>query len=313
MNSRLKVTFSPHIKSPDTTSGIMLDVIIALLPACAFGCILFGLRALAVVSVSILSAVFFEFLWNKILKKPNTIGDLSAVVTGLLLGMNLPSEIPLWMPVVGSAFAIIIVKQIFGGLGCNLVNPAIAARIVMLISFSKAMASNFIEPVSDTVSSATPLAATENIPTVKNLFLGMHSGCIGETSAFLLLVGGLYLIMRRIISPTIPVCFIGTVAVLSFLGGESLAVSVFGGGLMLGAIFMATDYTTSPINNYGKIIFGIGCGIITFIIRKFSGAMPEGVSYAILIMNILVPYIDKLTRRKPFGFVKPQKAKTENI
>lgn len=305
MNSRLKITFSPHIKSPETTSGIMLDVIIALFPACAFGCILFGLRALSVVLISILSAVICEFLWNKILKKTNTLPDLSAVVTGLLLGMNLPSEIPLWMPVFGSAFAIIIVKQVFGGLGRNLVNPAITARVVMLISFPTAMTS-FIEPISDTVSSATPLAMTENLPTIKNLFFGMHSGCIGETSAFLLLVGGLYLVIRRVISPIIPVCYIGTVALLTVAFGENLAISVFGGGLMLGAIFMATDYATSPVNPLGKVIFGIGCGILTFVIRMVGG-MPEGVSYSILMMNILVPYIDKLTKRKPFGFVKAEK------
>ena len=305
MEGKLIMGSSPHIKSPNTTSSIMLDVIIALLPACAFGCVLFGLRALAVVCVCIASSVLSEYLWNKILKNPNTVKDLSAVVTGLLLGMNLPSEIPLWMPVVGSAFAIIIVKQIFGGIGYNIVNPAITARIVMLLSFSEAM-NKFMEPVSDTVSMATPLAMTDNVPTLKNLFFGMHSGCIGETSAFLLLVGGTYLVVRRIISPIIPACFIGTVVLLSLISGNNLSVSVFGGGLILGAVFMATDYTTSPSSSVGKAVFGVGCGLFTFLIREFS-AMPEGVSYSILIMNILVPYIDKIPSKKPFGY-KVEKA-----
>lgn len=305
MDGKLTLGSSPHIKSQNTTTSIMLDVIIALIPACAFGCVLFGLRALAVVMICIISSVLSEYLWNKILKKPNTVKDLSAVVTGLLLGMNLPAEIPLWMPVFGSIFAIIIVKQIFGGIGCNLVNPAITARIVMLLSFSGAM-TKFTEPISDTVSMATPLNMTENIPTLKNLFFGMHSGCIGETSSFLLLVGGTYLVIRRVISPIIPACFIGTVTLISLISGENVSVSVFGGGLILGAVFMATDYTTSPINPVGKAVFGIGCGVFTFIIREFS-SMPEGVSYSILIMNILVAYIDKIPYKKPFGFVKKQK------
>ena len=310
MENKLTIAFAPHLKSPDTTSGVMLDVIISLLPACVFGCILFGWKAFAVVAISVISAVLSEFLWNKILKKPNTVADLSAVVTGLLLGMNLPSEIPLWMPAFGSAFAIIVVKQIFGGIGCNVVNPAITARILMLVSFPTAM-TRFIEPVSDAVSSATPLVSTvDNLPTVKNLFFGMHSGSIGETSAFLLIVGGVYLIIRRIISPIIPLCFIGTAALFTLISGDSIAVAIFGGGLMLGAVFMATDYTTSPITPLGKAIFGFGCGIFTFIIRKL-GSLPEGVSYSILIMNILVPYIDKLTLKKPFGYIKPEKKKTK--
>ena len=253
MKSILNVTSSPHIKHPDTTSGIMLDVIIALLPACAFGCILFGWKALAILVTCVASAVLSEFLWNLILKKPNTIGDLSAVVTGLLLGMNLSSELPIWMAAIGSAVAIIVVKQMFGGIGCNFANPAIAARIVMLVSFPGAM-TRFAEPVSDTVTSATPLAnisgaAVEGLTpfTVKNLFFGMHSGCIGETSAFLLIVGGAYLVMRRIISIETPLSFITTVALLSFVSGDRVSIAVFAGGLMLGAIFMATDYTTTPI------------------------------------------------------------------
>ncbi|MBO5021763.1 MAG: RnfABCDGE type electron transport complex subunit D [Clostridia bacterium] len=314
MKTVLNVTSSPHIRHQDTTNGIMLDVIIALLPAAVFGCILFGIKAVFVLITCIATAVLSEFLWNKILKKPNTIGDLSAVVTGLLLGMNLSSELPVWMAAIGSAVAIIVVKQMFGGIGCNFANPAIAARIVLLVSFPAAM-TRFIVPVEHTMSSATPLVALSDsaaelaVPlTTKNLFFGMHSGCIGETSAFLLIIGGLYLVMRRVISPVTPISFVGTVALLSLISGENLNVAIFGGGLMLGAIFMATDYTTSPTTQWGKLIFGIGCGIITFVIRKFA-AVPEGVSYAILIMNILVPYINRATLRKPFGYVKPIKVK----
>lgn len=308
MKELLKVTSSPHIRHNDTTRDIMLDVVIALMPAAVFGCLLFGFRAALVLIVSIAAAVASELLWNLLLKKPLTIGDFSAVVTGLLLGMNLPSTIPLWMAAIGSFTAIIVVKQMFGGLGHNFVNPAIAARIVLLVSFPKAM-TTFVAPFSsgvDAVASATPLAAAESIPSIKNLFFGMHSGCIGETSAFLILVGFLYLLARRIISPIIPVSFVGTVAVLSLITGQNAFTQIFSGGLMLGAVFMATDYTTSPTDKWGKLIFGIGCGLITFVIRRF-GSLPEGVSYSIILMNILVPHINNLTARHPFGFRKAAK------
>ncbi len=308
MKELLKVTSSPHIRHNDTTRDIMLDVVIALMPAAVFGCLLFGFRAALVLIVSIAAAVASELLWNLLLKKPLTIGDCSAVVTGLLLGMNLPSTIPLWMAAIGSFTAIIVVKQMFGGLGHNFANPAIAARIVLLVSFPKAM-TTFVAPFSpgvDAVASATPLAAAESIPSIKNLFFGMHSGCIGETSAFLILVGFLYLLARRIISPIIPVSFVGTVAVLSLITGQNAFTQIFSGGLMLGAVFMATDYTTSPTDKWGKLIFGIGCGLITFVIRRF-GSLPEGVSYSIILMNILVPHINNLTARHPFGFRKAAK------
>ncbi|MBP3600236.1 MAG: RnfABCDGE type electron transport complex subunit D [Clostridia bacterium] len=311
MKNILNVTSSPHIKHPDTTSGIMLDVIIALLPACVYGCILFGWKAAVILVTCVATSVLCEFLWNLILKKPNTIGDLSAVVTGLLLGMNLSSELPFWMAAIGSAVAIIVVKQMFGGIGCNFANPAIAARIVLLVSFPGAM-TRFVEPIRHIVTSATPLAGlggeVDGLEplSLKEMFFGMRSGCIGETSAFLLIIGGLYLVMRRVISVETPLSFIATVALLSLISGDKLSVAVFGGGLMLGAIFMATDYTTTPVTRLGKLIFGVGCGLITFVIRKFA-ASPEGVSYAILLMNILVPYINRLTLKKPFGFVKPQK------
>ena len=306
MKELLTVASSPHIKRPDTTRGIMSDVVIALAPAATYGCILFGLRALAVLITSVSVAVLCEFLWNKALKKPNTIKDMSAVVTGMLLGMNLPPTLPLWQAAIGSAAAIIVVKQMFGGLGHNFANPAIAARIILLVSFPASM-TRFTEPVSDAVTSATPLAGTAGTLSFKTLFFGMHAGSIGETSAFLLLVGGLYLVIRRVITPIIPVCFIGTVALLSLISGESVMLSVFGGGLILGAVFMATDYTTSPTTPLGKAVFAVGCGIITFVIRKF-GSLPEGVSYSILLMNILVPHINRFTLSKPFGFEKVKEA-----
>lgn len=306
MKELLTVASSPHIKRPDTTRSIMSDVVIALAPAATYGCILFGLRALAVLITSVSVAVLCEFLWNKALKKPNTIKDMSAVVTGLLLGMNLPPTLPLWQAAIGSAAAIIVVKQMFGGLGHNFANPAIAARIILLVSFPASM-TRFTEPVSDAVTSATPLAGTAGTLSFKTLFFGMHAGSIGETSAFLLIVGGLYLVIRRVITPIIPVCFIGTVALLSLISSESVMLSVFGGGLILGAVFMATDYTTSPTTPLGKAVFAVGCGIITFVIRKF-GSLPEGVSYSILLMNILVPHINRFTLSKPFGFEKVKEA-----
>ncbi len=298
MNGLLNVSSSPHIRHSDTTKGIMADVIIALLPAAVYGCILFGLRAVILLFTTVASSVLAEFVWNKLLHKKQTIGDLSAIVTGLLLGMNLSPKVPVWVAIIGSVVAIIVVKQMFGGLGHNFVNPAIAARIVLLVSFPSYM-TTFSEPVSDAISSATPLVDSSGL-TLKTLFFGMHSGCIGETSAFLLIVGGVYLMIRRVIFPVIPVCFIGTFALLTFISGGNVGVQVLSGGLMLGAIFMATDYTTSPTMPLGKVIFGIGCGAITFAIRQF-GSLPEGVSYSIILMNILVPHINKLTLSKPFG------------
>lgn len=312
MSKLLNVASSPHLRHPDTTQGIMLDVIIALLPAAVFGCVIFGWRSAAVLAITTGSAVLFEFLWNSLCKKPQTVGDLSAIVTGLILGMNLPATIPFWMAIIGSFIAIVIVKQFFGGIGHNFANPAMTARIALMVSFPAAM-TKFITPFAvDTVSSATPLAsiygnATSTV-TIKEAFFGLQGGCIGETSAFLLIVGGLYLVIRRVINPIIPACFIGTVALASLIAGQNIGLAVFSGGLMIGAIFMATDYTTSPTTNWGKVVFGVGCGLITFIIRQFS-SLPEGVSYSILLMNILVPYINRLTARKPFGYIKVKEGK----
>lgn len=311
MSKLLKVTSSPHIRHEDTTRGIMLDVIIALLPAAVYGCILFGLRAAAILAITVITAIASEAVWNILLKKPQTIGDLSAVLTGLLLGMNLSSQTPFWIAAIGSVVAIIVVKQMFGGLGFNFANPAMTARIVLLVSFAGQM-SNYVKPIEwwstdavDVISSATPLAG--EAVSLKTLFFGMHAGSIGETSSFLLIIGGLYLMLRRVIKPIIPIAFIGTVVVATLIAGGDLKMAVFGGGLMLGAIFMATDYVTSPTTNLGKLIFGIGCGLITFVIRHF-GALPEGVSYAILLMNILTPHINRLTLSKPFGAGEVAKA-----
>ena len=297
MSKLLKVTSSPHIRHEDSTRGIMLDVIIALLPAAIYGCILFGLRAAIILVVTVATAVASEAIWNLALKKPQTIGDCSAILTGLLLGMNLSSQTPVWIAAIGSVVAIIVVKQMFGGLGFNFANPAMTARIVLLVSFAGQM-SNYVSPI-DAVTTATTLANNTPI-TLKELFFGMHSGAIGETSSFLLIIGGLYLMLRRVIKPIIPVAFIGTVAIATLIAGGDLKLAIFGGGLMLGAIFMATDYVTTPTTDLGKLVFGIGCGLITFVIRQF-GALPEGVSYAILLMNILTPHINRLTLSKPFG------------
>ena len=302
---KLIVTSSPHVKSSTTTSTIMRDVIIALIPALIASNIIFGLRAGLVTAVCVASCVGFEYLSRRIMKKSNTISDLSAVVTGIILAFNLPSTMPLWMCVIGSFVAIVIVKQLFGGIGQNFANPAITARIVLLVSFGTQMtnwAAPKIAAVADAVSGATPMAqiAAGETPNLLNMFLGTTGGSLGETSALALLIGGIYLVYRKVINPIIPVAFIGTVFVFTAVLGVNPLAQILGGGLFLGAIFMATDYSTSPVTNMGKLIFGIGCGFITVLIRVF-GSYPEGVSFAILLMNILVPYIDKATRLKALG------------
>ena len=300
MSSLTKLAVSPHIHSGRSTSGIMRDVLISLLPVTVAGAVIFGLRALLVVAVCVVSCVGFEALFNLITKKDQTVGDLSAAVTGLLLALNLPANIPLWQCVVGSLFAIIVVKCLFGGIGHNLVKPAMTARVFMLIAFSSLVTPAF--PV-DTVASATPLAA-EKMPELLTLFLGNYGGAIGETCTVALLLGGIYLIVRRIITWHVPVTFIGTVFVFSLLmQGFDVTASlslIMSGGLFIAAIFMATDYVTSPATAWGKVIFGIGAGLITGLIRYF-GNYPEGVSFAILFMNILTPYISKWTKKTVFG------------
>jgi electron transport complex protein RnfD len=300
MNHQLTLSVSPHIHSGRSTRRIMLDVLIALLPATAAGAVIFGLRSLLVVAVTVAACVGFEALFNLAAKKPIPVGDLSAAVTGLLLALNLPANIPLWQCVIGALFAMVVVKGLFGGLGANPVNPAITARVFMLVAFGTMAKAAF--PV-DAVSSATPLAS-EEATSLMDLFLGNHGGAIGETCAAALLLGGIYLIVRRVITWHIPVAFIGTVFLTSFLM-ESMdpmagLAAVLSGGLLIGAIFMATDYVTSPATPWGKVIFGLGAGLITFLSRYF-GVYPEGVSFAILFMNIITPYISSWTKRKVFG------------
>ena len=300
MNSLTKIMVSPHIHSGKSTTGIMRDVLISLIPATVAGILIFGLRALLVIAVCVLSSVAFEAIFNIIVKKQQTIGDLSAAVTGLLLALNLPADIPVWQCVIGSLFAIVIVKCLFGGIGQNLVNPAITARVFMLVAFTSIATPSF--PV-DSVASATPLVA-EKMPSLLTLFIGNYGGAIGETSTAALLLGGIYLLIRRVISWHIPVVFIGTVFIFSlFMEGfnaiEALSL-IMSGGVFIGAFFMATDYTTSPSTSWGKVIFGLGAGLLTCLIRYF-GTYPEGVSFAILFMNILTPYISRWTRRKVFA------------
>lgn len=305
MDKTLRISVSPHIHSGRSTSGIMRDVIIALLPAAVMGTVIFGLRSLLVIAVCVLACVLFEALFNIIVKKDQTIGDFSAAVTGLLLALNLPANIPIWQCVIGSLFAIVIVKCLFGGIGHNPVNPAITARVFMLVAFGS-MTSVAYPTLVDTVSGATPLPsiASGNIPKLSDLFFGLTGGAIGETCAAALLVGFVYLLVRRVITWHIPVSFVGSVFVFSLLAEgfdftKALAL-ILSGGLFIGAIFMATDYVTSPATAKGKLVFGIGAGLLTFLIRYF-GVYPEGVSFAILFMNILTPYIDALTAHKVFG------------
>ena len=308
---RLTVSANPHIKHGDSTRSIMLDVILALLPAGAASVVIFGIRALFLIITCVGSAVVAEGVCRIIMKRPQTIGDLSAVVTGLLLAYNLPVTLPLWMGALGSVIAIVVVKQMFGGIGHNFVNPALIGRIVLMNSFTSAM-TTWALPVAyqqsgtDVVTGATPLAlmkSGEQLPSLLDMFLGQTGGCLGETCALALIIGGVYLVCRKVISPVIPLVFVGTVAVLTFFAGYNPLYEVLSGGLLLGAIFMATDYVTSPTTTSGKVIFAIGCGAITAFIRIF-GSIPEGVSYSIIIMNILTPHINTLTRKKPFGFKK---------
>jgi len=301
----LQLSTSPHIHSGRSTSNIMRDVIISLLPAAVAGTVIFGLRSLLIILVCVASCVLLEALFNKITKKQQTIGDLSAVVTGLLLALNLPATIPIWQSIAGCFFAVVVVKCLFGGIGCNLVNPAITSRVFMIVSFGS-MTVQAYPKVVDTVSGATPLAMieTDHTTSLFDLFFGLTGGAIGETCSLALILGFVYLLIRRVITWHIPVSFIGTVFILSlFLEGfdfvRAIAL-VLSGGLLLGAIFMATDYVTSPATAFGKIIFGLGAGLLTILIRYF-GVYPEGVSFAILFMNILNPYIESLTAHKMFG------------
>lgn len=304
---KLIVSSAPHIHSGASGRRIMLDVIIALLPVSVAAVVIFGIKALWVLLACVAGAVISEFLFNLIAKKEQTIGDLTAVVTGLLLGLNLSTNVPLWQCVVGAAFAIVVVKCLFGGLGHNFANPAITGRVFMLLAFSSVAGGSMPVKAAELVSSATPLealaAGSTELPSLLDMFLGMRGGAVGETCIAALLVGFIYLVCRRVIKWYVPTAFVGTVFVCYLVasGDFNLALyEILAGGLFIGAIFMATDYVTTPINDKGKLIFAVGCGIITFVIRRFC-AYPEGVSFSILAMNILTPYIEKWTADKPLG------------
>lgn len=317
MENRLVVTASPHIVDRSSTRGLMGNVIIALLPCVIASAIIFGARALLVIGVTTAACVGFEYLYTRLMKKTNPVGDLSAVVTGIILALNLPVSIPLWIAIVGAFISIVVVKQLFGGIGFNFVNPALVGRIVLFTGFAQRM-TTWTYPAQaektmqgiDAVASATPLQVADasgnsllgQYP-LMDLFLGVHGGVLGETCALAILIGFVWLVATRTISPAIPVTYVATVAVISALVGEPVLAQLLSGGLLFGAVFMATDYVTSPFSLVGKIVFGLGLGIITCGIR-FWGNMAEGVSYAILFMNLMVPYINELTRQKPLGSKK---------
>lgn len=327
-DKKLLVSASPHDHSKDTVTRIMLDVVIALVPSLIAATILFGYRTLIVSAVSVGTCVLVEYISRIVMKRHQTVGDLSAIVTGLLIAFNVPVSMPLWMVVLGDILAIVVVKQMFGGIGMNFVNPALAARIMLIASFPTEMG-KWNAPLSwktETVTTASPLNAIKEIyrsgeitsdsfdglPSLLDMLLGKRAGSLGEVCAIALIIGLVYLLVRRVIKITIPLAYVGSFAVIMFIAGgfnlQFLAYEILAGGLLLGAIFMATDYTTSPINFKGQIIFGIGCGVLTALIRLF-GNLPEGVSFAIIIMNILVPHIENLTTPKPFGTVKEKKKK----
>jgi electron transport complex protein RnfD len=322
MNEPLFVSSSPHIRSEDNTRAIMLDMVVALCFPLVIAVYYFGVKALYLVALSVACCVAFEFLYRKLTRKPGSVGDFSAAVTGMLLAFTLPVSAPFWVVPAGAFFAIVIVKQLYGGLGKNFMNPALAGRAFLTLSFGLSL-SDFTKPViwetsfsffaiPDTISSATPLsylqagALPEGVE-LQDLLFGEVAGCLGETSSIALLLGGLYLLTRRVITPRIPLCFAGTVAVLSYLFPPAglapldfMLFSVFSGGLILGAVFMATDYATSPVTKRGQVIYAVGCGLLTVLIRRFGG-MPEGVCFAILLMNTAVWFIDKIGRPRRYG------------
>ncbi len=334
-NLKLIATSSPHIRGSERTQTIMRDVIIAMVPALVYAILNFGIRALAMTVVSVAGCMFFEWGYQKLMKKPVRIMDLSCVVTGMLLAFVCPVQIPYWMILIGDFFAIVVVKQLFGGIGKNFVNPALAGRAILLASYAGAMTS-WVDPAInkanlignvDIVTAATPLsymkgtdpaaiaesfASLKETYSVTNMFLGQIGGSMGEVSVLMLLLGGVYLIWRKVINWQTPVAYIATVAVLTFLfpragtSVEWMLYSIFGGGLMLGAFFMATDYATSPVTKKGQLIFGIGCGVFTVLIRYF-GSYNEGVCYSIMVMNLFVALIDKNTKPTRFGVVKSDK------
>lgn len=317
--NRLRVSAPPHIGTANDTKNVMLDVIIALLPAMFAAVYFFGYRAALIVIISAGSSIAFEHLWSVIFKKPTTVWDLSCVVSGILLAFNMPVTVPLWLPVVGSFFMIVIVKMCFGGIGQNFLNPALAARAFLMASWPSFMtnfcnvgvklnlAGQFLDTNNiDALTYSTPLAVLKSgtdLSTVfrrYDMFIGNIGGCLGETSALALIIGGAYLVLKKVINWEIPLTYIAVVSVLSYFTGYNPTYYVLAGGLMLGAIFMATDYTTTPMTRIGRVIFGAGCGVLTYMIRRWGG-YPEGVSYAILIMNVVTPLIDKLIKPSKYG------------
>ncbi|MGO3017649.1 MAG: RnfABCDGE type electron transport complex subunit D [Anaerococcus sp.] len=312
LKEKLLVTSSPHMRSDRTITKEMLDVIIALIPTGLVGAYFFGLRALLVIGTCVISCVVAEMISNKVMKRESTIGDLSAVVTGILLAYNVSVTMPIWQMILGSFFAIVVAKQFFGGIGQNVVNPALAARAFLMASWSGSM-TYFVAPGGvSAIASATPLSGGEQ-PSIMNMFIGNMGGCIGEVSTLAIIIGGIYLIYRKVIDPKVPLIYIATTAILLIVFNKStngIIEQLLSGGLFLGAFFMATDYVTIPVTPKGRIIFAIGCGLLTAIIRKFGG-YPEGVSYAILLMNLTVPLIEEKTRPKVFG-VDYSKKEAEN-
>ena len=310
---KLIVSSSPHIHSKTTTRGIMLDVLIALTPAAIASVVLFGLKALLIIATSVVSALVSEFLFNLACKKAQTIGDLSAIVTGLILALCLPAKVELWQCVIGAVFAIVVVKCFFGGLGCNFANPAATGRVFLLLAFSASVgggSATILGEAVDLAASATPLELikfgnTDALPSLLDMFLGNRSGAIGETCALALILGGLYLIARRVIYWHTPAIFIATVFLLSLAIKQDVTLALYevlGGGVIIAAFFMITDYVTTPINKVGKMVFALLCGALTVVLRFWSD-YPEGASFAILLMNIVSPYIEKLCAYKPLGKV----------
>lgn len=301
------ISTAPHIRCRENTKSLMRDVLIALVPTAAVGIYMFGYRAALVLAISVATAVLTELLWQKLTKREIRIGDLSAAVTGFILGLNLPASVPLWIPVIGAAFAIIIVKQLFGGIGDNFMNPALAARAVLVMSWPKFMlASAFTMPLTyDGVTAATPLAAEAGTYSTLDLFLGNIPGTIGEVCKAAILLGLVYLLIRRVITWRIPVVMMASAALFTLIFGGDVLSAVLSGGLLFGAVFMATDYTTCPMTAIGQIIYAAACGLIVVLIRTFT-MNPEGVTYSILFMNIVTPLIDKYVRPKIYGEVKAQ-------
>ena len=314
MEKFLKVSSSPHVRDGVTTQRLMFDVVIAMIPASVYGVWQFGMNALLVLIATVIASVAAEYLYEKLMHKPITISDGSAVVTGMILALNMSPEIPVWIPVLGAFFAIIVVKQLFGGLGQNFMNPALAARCFLLTSFALFM-NNFSSAKLgfDSLTGATPLAQLRAGETVDlaSLVIGRIPGTIGEVSVIALLIGAIYMVVRKVISPVIPVTYLATAAVLSALLGRDPLMDILSGGLLLGAIFMATDYTTSPINFSARVIYAVGCGVLTILIRQFA-SLPEGVSYSIVLMNILVPLIERVAKPQAFGKMKAKKAGDAN-